>query len=173
MTSYFLSSFRPLNINKQGRKAITTLGLLPYVDGSCRREPDFESAFPSISAICHAGKFAPRLEEDDAIIFITVKDKYPPLDFRHWRLVSILKVIKRFETHQEAKEWYLSKKLPLPSNCMVEENKPLPLEMTTWPKPYYKYKKINDPNRIISIWDKQYRDRVQKYGTFLICAPNS
>lgn len=169
MTRYFLSSFQPININKRGLTAIEAFGLKPYIDGSCRREPDFESKYPSISALCHASKFAPRLKEEDVIVFITVKKSYYPYNFSHWRLVAILKVIKRFETHDEAKEWYLSKNLPIPSNCMVEGNKPLPLEMTTWPKPYSKYKKIKDFDRIINIWDKHYKERVQKHGTFLIC----
>lgn len=167
----YLSSFKPLNINKRGRQAIESFGLPSYIDCSCRREPDFESKYPSISAICHAGKFAPRLHEEDEIIFMTVKGNYFPIPSRHWRLVAILKVIKRLETHEEAANWYLSHGLPLPSNCIIEENKPLPLEMTTGPIPFSRFKKIKNPDQIISLWDSQYRKRTTEHGVFLVCEP--
>ena len=54
--SIYLASYRPLTMNALGKAAIEDFGFPPYVDHSCRREPDFESQFPSISAICRGSK---------------------------------------------------------------------------------------------------------------------
>jgi hypothetical protein len=48
----FLCSFRPLAASVVGQRAANQFGLPRFLDASCRREPDFESAFPSISALC-------------------------------------------------------------------------------------------------------------------------
>ena len=57
----YLVTYRPLVGNGRGKAAIKQYGLAPYVDDSCRREPDFEAAFPSISGLCRSTRFAPRL----------------------------------------------------------------------------------------------------------------
>lgn len=103
--------------------------LPPYVDGSCRREPDLEIEFPAISALCRAGHFAPRLLVGDEVVYITTKDHYGE-SYRHWRLVARLRVLKRFKSHPEASAWYLAKLGELPRNCMVPGNPPLPLTKT-------------------------------------------
>src|SRR5271157_5978822 len=112
----FLATYRPLVKSRAGREAIRQHALLPFIDGSCRREPDFESRFPSIAAICRAGTFAPRLLVGDRIAYLTVKGKY--LDAREfgWHLVAVLRVIHRFESHKDAAAWYGRQNQPLPSN---------------------------------------------------------
>src|SRR5687767_5574345 len=152
----YLSSFKPLNFNRYGRKAIETFRLPPYVDGSCRREPDFESKFPSVSALCRFTKFAPRLHEGDTIVYITVKGMYAPINRRHWRLIAILKVLKRFDSHQDAAAWYIAERIQLPGNCMVDGNPPLPLEKTTGPIPSNLFGDVTDPNLTIRMWDGRY-----------------
>ncbi len=57
----FLNSFRPLIRYPEGQQAILAFHLPPFIDYSCRREPDFMSTYPSISALCRVEKFAPRL----------------------------------------------------------------------------------------------------------------
>jgi len=156
----YLVSFKPLNINRYGRKAIENFGLPLYVDGSCRREPDFESKFPSISALCRFTKFAPHLNEGDTVVYITVKGKYNPFSYRHWRLVAILKILKRFDSHRDAAEWYTAQKIPLPSNCVVDGNPPLSLEKTTGLMP-----------STCCVWDSIYRKRARECGVFLVCEP--
>ena len=42
----YLSSFYPLICTNKGRKAVEEFNLPPYIDGSCRREPDFENEYP-------------------------------------------------------------------------------------------------------------------------------
>jgi hypothetical protein len=49
--AWFYNSFRPLLNTREGRAAIERFGLPPFIDGSCRREPDFQSEFPSISGL--------------------------------------------------------------------------------------------------------------------------
>jgi hypothetical protein len=155
----YLCTYKPLIRTKQGRQAVARFALPPYVDGSCRREPDFELMFPSITALCRAGKFAPRLQEDDNVDYITVKGKYTPINHGHWRLVAILRVIKRFESHKDAAEWYTVQSVSLPSNCIVHGNLPLSLEKT------------NGGKSSLSKWNAGYRLRAAKDGAFLACEP--
>ena len=43
-----LNSFRPLCMTDIGLRAVNDFDCPPFIDASCRREPDFESEFPSI-----------------------------------------------------------------------------------------------------------------------------
>jgi hypothetical protein len=165
----YLNSFRPLCHNKLGRIAIKNYGLPPFIDASCRREPDFQSRFPSISALCRGALFAPRLREGDSVIYMTVKGRYEPERFSHWRLVSILRVIKRFESHREAADWYQNNGMPIPSNCMVEGNEPLSYDMTIGVIPPNRFGSTTNTDALLRIWDRGYKDRASKCGVFLAC----
>src|ERR1043166_8620255 len=94
----FLSSYRPLCRTPHGMRAAARFGTPSFVDGSCRREPDFESRYPSITALCRAGKFAPRLKPGDRIAYITKRGNYGTA-VGHWRVVAMLEVAYRFESH--------------------------------------------------------------------------
>ena len=157
----YLTTYHPLEGTRRGRIAIDTFGFPPYVDDSCRREPDFESEFPSITALCRRSKFAPRLWESDYIAYMTVKGRYSGLDEHHWRLTAILRVARRFETHWEAANWYQEQGLSLPSNCIVDGNLPLELEKTG----------NRDKHRFVRFWDGIYRKRVRDYSMFLVTEP--
>lgn len=78
--SAYLVSYRPLVNRPAGVIAATRHGISPFVDGSCRREPDFQSEFPSISALCRGRNFAPRLRVGDTAAYITIKGRWgrPP-----------------------------------------------------------------------------------------------
>jgi hypothetical protein len=156
---HFLCSFRPLAESEHGRKAIASFGLPPFVDASCRREPDFESQFPSITALCRCGSYAPRLGVGDSIVYITKKAQYPGIEEPHSRLVAILKVVATFQSHSSAADWYRARQLPVPSNCIVFGNPPLPLEKTD--------RFYEDLNR----WDAIYRLRAKTWGIFHVCEP--
>ena len=166
---HYLNSFRPLCFNKLGQIAINKYGLPPFVDASCRREPDFQSPYPSISALCRGAMFAPRLREGDSVVYVTVKGRYEPARFSHWRLVSILRVVRRFESHKDAAAWYSSNGLPVPSNCMVEGNSCLPYDMTIGVIPPNKFGSTSNTDALLRIWDRGYKDRASKYGVFLAC----
>lgn len=157
--TYYLASYRPLIVKRRGKSAIQKYGILPYVDDSIRREPDLESQFPSITAICRAEMFAPRLKESDTVVYITVKGNYPGYRDSHWRLTAILKVIKRFKSHQHAAKWYESRGLELPSNCIVPGNQPLSLDRTS----------NQDDWHSVRRWDAVYRKRTKRTPVFLAC----
>ena len=155
----YLNSYRPLVMNGRGRTAIHKYGFPPFVDYSCRREPDFESKFPSITTLCRGSNFAPRLNETDIVVYMTVKRRYPGYKSKHRRLTAILKVIKRFESHRLAANWYQDNGLRVPSNCMVEANPPLELDKTS---------NLENFNSV-EHWDIGYRRRSRRNGVFLVC----
>jgi hypothetical protein len=47
--SCYLNVFRPLAKTPNGRNAIKQHSLPPFIDASCRREPDLESQLPFVS----------------------------------------------------------------------------------------------------------------------------
>jgi len=165
----YLNSFRPLCYNKLGRTAIDMYGLPPFIDASCRREPDFQSHCPSITALCRGAMFAPRLRIGDSVVYMTVKGAYEPERIRHWRLVAILRVIQRFETHKQAAIWYQDKGLPIPSNCMIEGNDPLPYDMTIGLIPPNMFGTRLSTHELLRKWDSIYKLRARKRGVFLAC----
>lgn len=165
----YLNSFKPLCINKRGRRAAERYDLPPFIDASIRREPDFESPFPSISALCRGAKFTPRLQEGDTVAYMTVRRRYEPERFAHWRLIAILRVHQRFESHKQAAAWYQDKGLPLPSNCMVESNEAVPYEMTSGAMPSNRFGDGLSADEIVKRWDARYKLRARKNGVFLAC----
>lgn len=169
----FLCTYRPICASPEGRQAIERFAIPPFVDASCRREPDFESRLPSISALCRGGMFAPRLKPGDTVVYAARKDRYGVHPEDHWRLVAVLRVVHWFSGHAAAAEWYREEGLPLPSNCMVEGNPPLPLERTGGPgKATLKQLGYpSDPERAVRAWDYGYRTRAGKWGAFLVCEP--
>jgi hypothetical protein len=120
------------------------------------------SKYPSISALCRVRKFAPRLHEGDTAVYITCKGSYQGIKPSHWRLVAILEVLKRFESHADATHWYSNQEIALPRNCMVEGNPPLAIEMTA---------PITDIGADLRRWDLEYQRRARKCGVFLACKP--
>jgi hypothetical protein len=166
MTIY-LAKYRPLNSTPDGQHAIARFNLQPYVDGSCRREPDFECKFPSISALCRGELFAPHLREGDEVVYITTKDFYGEA-FNHWRVVARLKIFKRFNSHKEAAVWYRAKVGSVPSNCMVPGNPPLSLDQTS------RGASNCAPgcgNAVASLgkWNEHYQKRADTIPVFLAC----
>jgi hypothetical protein len=166
----FLATYRPLVRSACGRRAIQRHALPPFVDGSYRREPDFESAFPSITATCRAGNFAPRLQVGDRVAYLTVRGQYLDDRERGWRLVAVLRVVHRFESHTEAADWYKGQSLPLPSNCFADGNPPKPFELTNGDPPHEVKEHMmgeDDPVRVIRLWDATYRHRIANWPAFL------
>jgi len=166
----FLASYHPLVETRAGRMAIRDHGLPPFIDGSCRREPDFESSYPSISATCRAGKFAPRLQEGDRVAYLTVKRKYPDALEPVRYLVAVLRVIKRFGSHIEAAAWYLQRGQPIPSNCFVDGNSPKEFHLTNGKIPDEDRERLKgdvDPPKVIRVWDRSYRSRITTWPVFL------
>jgi hypothetical protein len=159
--SYCLVTFKPLCFNKQGRTAIQRYGFPPYVDASCRREPDLQSAYPSITALSYQPTRA-KLKEDDEVAYMTKQGAYKPYHFLHWRLVAILRVLRRFNSHDTAAAWHGGQDLPLPSNCMVSGDDPLPVDVTGgFPPKIVKMRIQTDVG--MRFWDKGYKERAREW----------
>lgn len=164
---FFLNSYKPLCYSKEGRKSVKDFSFPPFIDASCRREPDFQSKYPSITALCRIEKFVSRLNVGDSVVYMAVKGTYKPETFSHWRLTSILKVLHRFKSHKEAADWYKQNALTLPSNCIVPENPCLPYEMTGGaPK---ELMNIPDIEERLRKWDLEYKRRMRICGIFVVC----
>jgi hypothetical protein len=151
----FLVAYRPLIHRRAGRVAAEQFDLAPFLDGSCRREPDLESAFPSISALCRGRNFAPRLRVGDLAAYLAAKREYGDHPASHRRLTAVLRVRERFDDHEQAAVWYRAHDLPLPSNCMVNGNPPIPYERTVQDSPE-------------ETWDRSYRARAWRCPVFLV-----
>jgi hypothetical protein len=122
MRSHYYCTYRPLVKNAAGGVAIRVHGLPPFIDGSFRREPDFEAGAPSISALCRGKNFAPRLGPGDRVAYVSVKGTYA--GEVGWALVALLTVEQRFESHGAAANWYTAQGFGVPSNCIVPSNEP-------------------------------------------------
>lgn len=162
----FLSTYMPLAATKYGRIASTERTIPPFVDGSIRREPDLEHTYPSISCLCHADKFAPRLRVGDNIGFMTQKRKYGLSGEAHRRLTAVLNVVDIQESHESAAAWYCQRNLPLPNNCLVMDNPPKLLEES---HSHHKARNRLDDNRLRQVWEREYQKRAKNFGTFVIC----
>lgn len=165
MPRLYLNSYAPLCGNKPGRHAADAFDLPPFIDASIRREPDLEHAWPSISCLCRAGKFAPRLRVRDVVVYITRKGRHG-IPAQHWRLTAILRVVRVLDDHPAAAEWYRDRGLPLPSNCLVVGNDPKPLSQS------HRGDEAcgADEQSLVDHWDSQYRQRCAANGTFVVCA---
>jgi hypothetical protein len=163
----YLAKYRPLNSSSAGQRAAACFNIPPYVDGSCRREPDFECEFPAISALCRGKLFAPQLEEGDEVVYITTKDFYGEA-FRHWRIVARIRVVKCFTSHQDAAIWYRSQIGKLPSNCMVAGNPPLPLSHTSRGASHCA-SGCGSSAASLKQWNKHYQKRADTIPVFLAC----
>lgn len=154
----FLCSYWPLCKTTGGRQAAVKYGLPPFVNGLSRREPDFEHRFPAVTASSRGRNFAPRLRVGDTVVYTTTKGRWGEVRFPHWRLVAVLEIAERFETHADAADWYRSKGLRLPSNCVVDGNPPLPVALT-----------LHHGRAHDDAWDAVCVERAAACGALLAC----
>ncbi|MCE3269687.1 MAG: hypothetical protein K0S57_84 [Ramlibacter sp.] len=176
MPRNFLVSFHPLCSTVYGQRALRDHPhLVPFSDGSCRREPDLQSRYPSITALCRAGLFAPRLQVSDRIFYMTVKGSYLRRA-KGWALIAALRVIEKLKCHEDALAWYAERNEPLPSNCIVPGSHHLPLEHTTGlpadgPGMQQAWNQNAAPPATIEHWDAHYIARAKLHRAFVITTP--
>lgn len=161
----YLNTFQPLCINRFGRKNIATFGLVPFIDGSCRREPDFQNPYPAITQLCRPGKLVPRLSVGDLVIYLTKLGNYgnPPA---HWNFIAILDVLSLQPIHSSAANYYLANNIPISQNIINNHTAPFLLNMTHGLSGF-PHGNLN-PNRIISIWDNNYISRANNFSKVAI-----
>ncbi len=160
--SAFIVSYHPLCKTPLGQAAIEQYGFAPYLDGSCRREPDFSSTHPPITSLCRGRQFVPQLSVGDQVLYITVKGRWNEVPEDHWRLVALLRVIEILPSHQAGAQWYIDRGLPIPTNCLVPGNEPLPMGMNAGLPPHAA--NLED-------WNNQYLERVQVPPRFVVTEP--
>jgi hypothetical protein len=91
------------------------------------------------------------------VAYMTKDFIFPPKTASTRRLVAVLRVVKSWESHELAAEWYRQKDLPAPRNCMVRGSQPLPLDFTD------RYQ--ND----LREWELHYWQVVRKHKVFHAC----
>jgi len=127
----YLMSYCPLANSKCGRDVAARHGIPPYVDASCRREPDFELDRPFISGLCRPS-FIAKLAEGEVLVYVTTKR---PIHREGRRLVAVLQLNQPFASHAAAAAWYLENDMRIPYSCIVPGNDPLPISKAN-PKCY-------------------------------------
>ena len=167
----YLVSFHPLCSTPHGRRAVKAFRLPPFIDGSCRREPDLQATPASITALCRAGKFAPRLRVGDRIFYMTVKGTYGRVKGRG--LVAALEVIRVLPTHQTAARWYRSRGVGVPSNCMIRGNAPIPVPRTrglpsNTDESWKLWSKSRSGPPTLAAWDQGYKERARDFPCFVV-----
>lgn len=163
MPHLYLNSYAPLVITPEGLRASEAHDLPPFIDGSIRREPDLEHQHPSITCLCRAGLFAPRLHVGDVVVYMTHKHKYGP-ESPHRRLTAVLRVARLLDSHASAAQWYRGMDLPLPSNCMVEGNAARPVGQS-----HQRTKQRCGGCADACGWDAGYWRRAERHPRFVIC----
>ena len=171
-----INSFKPLCHKQLGVMAIEKYGFPPFIDASCRREPDFENPFPSITALCRQGKFAPHLRKNNIVVYITTGGTFKPYKLGH-HLIAILQVEEVYKTHELGKRGYINANLPIPNNCMVEETRPYKFDQTAGGEMsadiLKKYLALSEELReranaeLIKDWDNDYLQRSLTYQCFI------
>lgn len=159
----FLTSYEPLVISPHGRRACEEHGLLPFIDGSIRREPDLEHRFPSISCLCRADKFTPRLHIGDVVIYQTKKARFGGIA-AHRRMTAVLQVSRIFDDHAGAAAWYEAQGLSLPRNCIVPANPPLPVAQT---HRRTRHRHLDDDDCLLQ-WEEEYQERAAAFSLFVV-----
>ena len=145
--------------------AIEKEGLPPFIDGSIRREPDFEHPRPVITCLCRADRFAPRLCPGDCVAYLTVKGRYGSRQ-SHRRLVSVLAVERLFDLHEHAAAWFDSHGLALLNNLIVKGNPPKPLNQS---HKRNEHKALPD-DEWQRRWDLGYHARARAHGRVVGCS---
>jgi hypothetical protein len=164
--SSWIVSFHPLACTRGGLESIAQYKLRPFIDGSCRSEPDLLAVYPSVTGLCRERYFIPRVRVGDEILYITVKRTYG-LERAHHRLVAHLLVLEEFESHELAAYWYaVICGMRVPSNCMVSGSEPIPLDRTHRLLP--ELRSVGPERRLVA-WDQGYWKRAARVQKVLAC----
>lgn len=156
----FLNSFVPLVYTRHGVNAVNTYGFPEFIDGSCRREPDFQNPLPAITQLCRPGKLLPRLSCGDLVVYIAKKGYYG-LNYPHWKFIAIIEVIDKLDNHQIAETFYLNNSLTVSQNIMCSSTAPYAYDQTHGL--CGNLNKIRIPATIIRLWNHEYMTRSINY----------
>lgn len=160
-----LTSFYPLCCNKAGLEAIDKYGLNEFIDGSCRREPNFEHPMPAITGLCRPG-FVNRLSEGHLVVYVTNKKGVGSR-----KLVAILEVVAIKDNHSDAADYYNTNhnSASLPNNIMTDQTSPLPLDRTHRLMGWWGPKTKRRKTKTLAQWDGLYKKRSSTSEAVAIC----
>ena len=161
----YLVTFAPLAKTQAGRQAIARFGLPPFIDGSIRREPDFQHPLPAMTCLCRADKFVPRLRTGDLVVHMTQRSAFG-LGRIQQRLVSVLRVIAECGSHDEAAAYYRDHGMKLPGNLLVDGNGPEPFNRS-----HQEHSAKPGCVAVATEWDRSYQARATRYPQVRICRP--
>lgn len=175
VAGHWLNTYHPLAGTPEGPWRHRQPSLPPFADASCRREPDLESDYPTITGLCRPPSVR-KLEVGDVVIYTTVRDAYDGTA-AHRRVTAVLRVIAAHRSHPSAADFFRARDLPLPRNLFVPNNPPLPLDMTEgfyWKKVDGRKVRVSpgapaDEPRILEEWNTIYRQRRDKCQDVRIC----
>lgn len=173
--NYWINTYHPLAASPAGPWTNFQPPLPPYVDASCRREPDLEAQRPAITSLCRTAAVR-RLRCDDIVAYFTVKRSYEGSAAPHRRLTAVLRVVAEERSHASAARWYEQNGFPLPRNIMVPGNGPLPLAQTEGGYRDHDGEIVlprssTDEARVLQHWDKLYQQRRYDVGAVRVCEP--
>lgn len=162
----FLNSYYPLCTTKKGRDSAIKYKIAPFLDGSCRREPDFIKDKPAITGLCRTNKLLPRLSKGDLVIYLTNKRKYYNSEPKRF-YVGILQVENILSSHKDAMAWYNKNSFHISQNIICENTKPLRSEYTH--RFIDKSFKENNGEANIRRWNGFYKGRSIKFPLVAQC----
>jgi hypothetical protein len=172
--TYWINTYHPLDATPTGPWARHDPPLPPFVDASCRREPDFEATRPALTGLCRTAAVK-RFRVNDVVAYFTTKYRNPGQVYQR-RLTAVLRAIHELPSHFQADQWYRGNGFGLPRNIMVPSNPPLPLDATEGGyrdanKKIVPPRSPEDAQRVLDYWDSTYEDRRCKVGHVRICDP--
>ena len=154
-----LNSYRPLCINEYGRNAIMRYDLPPFIDSSCRRDPDLVIEYPSMTSFCRGANFDPTLSVGDIVVYMTRTGDYGAFSSGNRVLTAILEVVEIYDNHFDAAQWYEKHGVALPSNCIVPGNPPYEWSQTAG---------VNSRDfDNVAEWDAFYQARSRRIPVFI------
>ena len=157
----YITSFLPLCATRRGLNSSRTYQIEEFVDGSCRREPDFMHNNPAITGLCRP-KFSKRLEPGNRVIYWT-NDRGVGGSY----LVAILKVIAIRPNHDAAAAWYQENGYAeAPQNLFIDRNVPFPFDHTHC---IIRFKRLPTDDATVRKWDAAYRLRAEVNQDVAIC----
>lgn len=169
----YLCFYDPLIATKQGRRALFTHPLPSFIDGSCRREPDLDLDYPSVSSIRDGQSLVPNLRVGDKLVYLASKEFYFGSTVAHWRLVAILNVFEEFRSHRDAFLWYAQLGSRIPSNCLVDTNDPEPFGLTHGCVPPQLKDKVGKVTHeeLVRLWDAEHWHSAGRQPLFFATEP--
>lgn len=162
MSTGILLSYRPFASTKKGLDLSLRFGRLPFEDASIRTEPSLNQDFPSVTGPCRKGRVIKMADSGFVLVYVTSRANYLGVAQPRQSLTAILRVKHRLDDHEAAQDWYSSRGLPIPMNCIHSE--PLPEIQAV-----FGYNRDERRRFTFEEAEGEYQRRGRMYPQFLVC----